>query len=214
MRTLNLGFNRTDGGLCGLEKKHKVFLSHSGEDKAFVRHLGHSLRSVHHYPFLDVWKDSLPLGDKFADILLQASKQCQLAIVVVSDNFFMSKWPMLELASFVEAKNGVNPEMKILPLFYRLTVAQFKDPERRRVWFEKWERLKESDKHLDISSWEDALRVMGGQNGAVHCGIEQDEVKYIESIVQMVFRSVPPDVLYDDSHVKGGTHLREVSNTR
>ena len=213
MRTLKLRFNRTNGGPCGLEKKHKVFLSHSGKDKAFVGHLDHRLRSVNHYPFFDVHEDSLPLGDKFTDIIFQASKKCQLAIVVVSDDFFMSKWPMLELASFVEAKNGDNPEMKILPLFYKLTVAQFKEPERRRVWFEKWERLKESDKRLDISSWKDALRVLGGQNGAVFCGTGQDEVKYIASIVQTVFRSVPPDVLYGDSHVKGGTQLCKVSNT-
>ena len=155
----------------------------------------------------------MPLGEKFADIIFQASKQCQLAIVVVSDDFFMSKWPMLELASFVEAKNGVNPEMKILPLFYKLTVAQFKDPERRRVWFEKWERFKESDERLDISSWKDALRVLGGQNGVVFCETGQNEDEYIKSIVQTVFRSVPPDVLYVDSHVKGGTQLCKVSKT-
>ena len=212
MRTLKLGFNRTDGGPRGLEKKHKVFLSHSGKDKAFVGHLDQRLRSVNHYPFFDVREDSLPLGEKFADILLQASKQCQLAIVVVSDDFFMSKWPMLELASFVEAKNGVNPEMKILPLFYKLTIDQFQDLERRMVWFERWERLKESDARLDILSWKNALRVLGGHNGVVHWGPVQKEHEYIESIVQTVFRSVPPDVLYVDSHVKGGTQLCNVSN--
>ena len=157
-------------------------------------------------------EDSLPLGEKFADIIFQASKQCQLAIVVVSDNFFMSKWPMLELASFVEAKNGVNPEMKILPLFYKLTIDQFQDLERRMVWFERWERLKKSDARLDILSWKNALRVLGGHNGVVHWGPVHKEHEYIESIVQTVFRSVPPDVLYVDSHVKGGTQLCNVSN--
>ena len=213
MRSVKLGFNRTDSGPCRLEKKHKVFLSHSGKDKAFVSHLDHRLRSVHHYPFFDVREDSLPLGDKFADIIFQASKQCRLAIVVVSDDFFMSKWPMLELASFVEAKDGVNPEMKILPLFYRLTVAEFQDPERHRIWLEKWKLLKEFDERLDISSWEKALRVLGGHKGPVYCGTGQTEEKFIKNIVESVFKLVPPDVLYDDSHVKGGTHLREVSNT-
>ena len=189
-----------------------MFLSHSGADKAFVRYLCRRLISVHHYPFVDVREDSLPLGDKFADIIFQASKQCRLAIVVVSDDYFMSKWPMLELASFVEAKDGVNPKMKILPLFYKLTVVEFKEPERQRVWIHKWERLKKSDKRVDISSWENALRVLGGHNGVVYCGTGQTEDEYIESIVQSVFRLVPPDVLYDDSHVKGGTHLLKVSN--
>jgi hypothetical protein len=213
VRSVELGFNMTDGGPCRLEMKHKVFLSHSGKDKAFVSHLDHRLRSVHHYPFFDVREDSLPAGDEFPDIIFQASKQCRLAIVVVSDDFFMSKWPMLELASFVEAKNGVNPEVKILPLFYRLTVAEFKDPERRRHWIEKWEKLKESDKSLDISSWKNALWDLGGHSGVVYCGTKQTEDEYIESIVQSVFKSVPPDVLYDGSHVKGGTYLCEVSNT-
>jgi hypothetical protein len=211
--SVKLGFNRTDSGPCGLEKKHKVFLSHSGKDKAFVSHLDHRLRSVHHYPFFDMREDSLPLGDKIADIIFQASKQCRLAIVVVSDDFFMSKWPMLELASFVEAKDGVNHEMKILPLFYRLTVAEFKDPERQRVWFEKWERLKEFDERVDKLSWKNALRVLGGHNGAVYCGTGQTEDEFIENIIELVFRFVPPDILYDDSHVKGATHLRKVSST-
>ena len=212
LRTLKLGFNRTYSGPCGLETKHKVFLSHSGKDKAFVSHVDHRLRSVHHYPFFDVREDSLPRGDKFADIIFQACKQCRLAIVVVSNDYFMSKWPMLELVSFVEAKDGVNPEMKILPLFYKLSVAEVKDPERQRIWFEKWKLFKESDKRVDILRWKNALRVLGGQNGAVFCGTGQTEDEYIESIVQSVFRSVPPDVLYDISHVKGGTYLREVSN--
>ena len=175
-----------------------MFLSHSGKDKAFVGHLDHRLRSVNHYPFFDVHEDSLPLGDKFTDIIFQASKKCQLAIVVVSDDFFMSKWPMLELASFVEAKNGDNPEMKILPLFYRLTFAQFKEPKRRRVWFTKWKMLQKSNERLDISSWKDALSGLGGQNDAMFCGTGQDEVRYIESIVQSVFMWVPPGVLYYD----------------
>ena len=208
-----MGFNRTYSGPGGLEKKKKVFLSHSGANKDFVSHLYQRLISIHHYPFFDVRKDSLPPGDKFADIIFEASKQCRLAIVVVSDDYFMSKWPMLELASFVEAKDGVNPEMKILPLFYRLTVVEFKEPERQRVWFEKWERLKESDERLDILSWENALRVLGGHSGLVYCGPPQTEDEYIESIVELVFRSVPPDLLFDDTHVKGGTHLCEVSNT-
>jgi len=190
-----------------------VFLSHSGKDKAFVSHLDRRLRSVHHYPFFDVREDSLPVGDKFADIIFQASKQCRLAIVVVSDDFFMSKWPMLELASFVEAKNVVNPEMEILPVFYRLTVAEFKEPKRQRVWFEKWERLKESDERVDTLSWKKALRVLGAYNGVVYCGTKQTEDEFIESIVELVFRFVPPDFLYDDSHVKGATHLCEVSST-
>jgi hypothetical protein len=212
VRCVKLESNRTDNGPSGLEKKYKVFLSHSGKDKAFVSHLDRRLRSVHHYPFFDVREDSLPVGDKFADIIFQASKQCQLAIVVVSDDFFMSKWPMLELASFVEAKDGVNPEMKILPLFYRLTVAEFKDPERQRVWFEKWKMLKETHERVDILSWRNAVRVLGGHTGVVYCRTGHTEDEYIESVVQSVFRLVPPDVLYDGSHVKGGMYLREVSN--
>jgi hypothetical protein len=44
------------------------------------------------------------------------------------------------------------PEKKILPLFYRLSVEEFKRLERQKEWFKEWERFKDS-KFDDETCW-------------------------------------------------------------
>ena len=175
------------------QSKHKIFLSHSGADKTFVRHLCEHLERVHHFPFFDVRDDSLPKGKKFPQLIFQAAQQCQLAILVVSEDFFTSKWPMLELASFVEAQTSNNPRLEILPLFYGLTVAQLREPGRQDRWFKEWEKLAGSDTsgRICTSKWKAALKVVGTSNGLEFAVYGQNEVEYIKKIVATTCILVP-----------------------
>jgi hypothetical protein len=51
--------------------------------------------------------------------------------VVVSKEYFMSKWPMIELHAFVQAiKKKFNTKLKILLLFKKLSVSEFLDEKR------------------------------------------------------------------------------------
>ena len=82
-----------------------------------MEQLNVDLSKVHHFgTFFDKDDASLPKGEQFPQKIFDAAKQCELTIVVVSSDYFMRKWPMLELASFVEAQK-TRPELKILPVF-------------------------------------------------------------------------------------------------
>lgn len=96
--------NEQDETSCPqLDPKHKVFLSHSGKQKPFVRKL-HKLLKQHCFnPFFDQDSDSLPKGKKFASLIIEAAKICQVAVVVFSEDYLSSKWPMIELEKFVWA---------------------------------------------------------------------------------------------------------------
>lgn len=107
--------------------KHKIFLSHSGAQKPFVEQLCVDLEKAGHCPFFDQRPESLPKGEKFPELILDAARQCHVAVVVLSEDHLTSKWPMLELVTFVEAQRSFNTNLTILPLFYKLTVTDLEE---------------------------------------------------------------------------------------
>jgi hypothetical protein len=64
-----------------------------------------------------------------------------MAIVVVSsEEYLMSKWPMIELYTFVQTiKRKTNTKLKILLFFYKLSVSEFLGEKKQERWFQKWE---------------------------------------------------------------------------
>lgn len=113
---------------------HNVFLSHSGAQKNFVDQLCVDLVRVGQTPFFD--KRSLSKGEEFAQQIITAAQECEVAIVVISEEYFSrSKWPMLELAAITQAPS----KPRILPLFLGLSCKEFKKSKRRERWFRIWE---------------------------------------------------------------------------
>jgi hypothetical protein len=117
--------------------QYKIFLSHAGMEKDFVEQLKEDLDKI--YPgriFFDKDAGSLPYGVNFPERILDAPRNCEVAVNVISESYFKRKWPMIELAEFVSSQSQF-PKLKILPLFYKLTVEELKRPERQKEWFEK-----------------------------------------------------------------------------
>ena len=79
-----------------------MFLSHSGAQKDFVEQLCVDLQRWDRYPFFDKLRSSLPIGERFPKRIFDAIEQCPVGVVVLSEEFFMSKWPMLELHAMVK----------------------------------------------------------------------------------------------------------------
>ena len=104
-------------GEPSLRPDHKIFVSHSGAQKKFVRKLCRDLEKCYHFAFFDERDSSLPKGERFPELILRAAGQCRMAVVVVSEEYFVSKWPMIELHAFVQARLRSNPDLKILPVF-------------------------------------------------------------------------------------------------
>ena len=106
--------------------KHKIFFNYSGKEKDFVRQLCKDLEAETHQPFFDERSSSLMMGERFAPLIFEAAKQCLVAVVVLSEDFLTSKWPMLELVEIVKAKKSHNHKLKLFPLFYKLSPDDLK----------------------------------------------------------------------------------------
>jgi hypothetical protein len=192
-----------------LLRHHKIFLSHSGAQKEFVEQLCVDLERRHRYPFFDKRPSSLPKGERFPDLIKAAVAQCKMMVVVVSEEYFTSKWPMIELNGFMQATKK-DPTLKILPLFFGLNVGEFSDGRRQKKWFKKWETMAKDDKRIEVVEWKESIRWFGGFNGLVYDRDSNEVVAYRKEIVSSICKSIPSDIKYDESHVQGRSKLCQV----
>lgn len=179
-----------------------------------MRRLYNALEHNGYYTFFDENSDCLPGGEPFAPLIKDAARLANVAVVILSDEFFQSKWPMIELAIFVEEqcqreKSPKCRELKILPLFMGLSVEEFRKSERERKWCEKWSEFAAADSRIEIAKWIQALKVLGRINGIERWKFRNEE-EYIERIVSTICNLVPPDKRWDDSHVKGKSKFYQV----
>lgn len=195
-----------------LEPKHKVFLSHSGVQKNFTEQLCVDLERWQYYPFFDKRPDSLPKGKKFPELIFQAARQCHVAVLILSEDFFTrTKWPMLELEAFVQSQKDNPRKVTILPVYLGLSRNECtKNEARRSYWLSVWREWAETEDRIDIGKWEEALRILGPSNGLEY--VESlGEVVLREQIVGAVRRLVPPENTWSDAHIQGRTRIRKVS---
>ena len=144
-----------------LEPEHLVFLSHSGAQKSFVDQLCLDIERQDRYPFFDKSRDSLSIGCNFPNLIFQAINQCQVAVVVLSEEFFSrSNWPLLELAALVRRKTH-DPKLIIMPVFLGLTHAQCRDKLNHERWMRVWQGWAETGSRIDSREWQAALEVFG-----------------------------------------------------
>ncbi|XP_024389454.1 disease resistance protein RPP2B-like [Physcomitrium patens] len=190
------------------ETKHKIFLSHSGAEKSFVEQLCVDLeRSGYFFPFFDQRSHSLPKGETFATLILQAAKQCHVAVTVLSKTFLTSKWPMIELGEFYKARNAGNPPPYLLPLFFKVSIKDLDEQSIEKLWMPTWEKFHAVDKRIDLGLWKRAVKALSGTNGFIFeqakplesppTGIVyRSEVDYRSAAREEIQRLSPPDLLY------------------
>jgi hypothetical protein len=196
-----------------LEPNYKIFLSHSGAQKEFVWHLCEALEQRGHNPFFDKLPSCLPKGEQFPKLILKAAHQCEMAVVVVSEEYFMSKWPMIELHAFVQAiKMKSNTKLKILPLFYGLSICEFLDEKRQKRWFQMWKNWAKDDpkERIKVDEWKEALDLLRSYNGISYARELQEIVPYRNEIVSHICGSISPDIKWYDSHVQGKSNICKV----
>jgi hypothetical protein len=189
--------------------RHKIFLSHSGAQKEFVEQLCVDLESRHRFPFFDKRPSSLPKGVRFTNLIKSAVAQCEMMVVVVSKEYFSSKWPMIELNGFMQATKK-DPNLKILPLFFGLNVEEFSDDCTQKIWFKKWETMAKADDRIKLGEWKESLKLLGAFNGSVYVRHSKEFFAYRKEIVSNICKSIPSDIQYDESHVQGRSKLCQV----
>ncbi|GLJ42312.1 hypothetical protein SUGI_0876010 [Cryptomeria japonica] len=183
-----------------------VFLSHSGKQKNFVRQLYRDLTNQGVSCFFDQNSESLPVGEDFPSRIFEAAKTCKVAVLLLSMDFLLSKWPMLELSTFVETRDKCqNPNLKILPLFFQISPDALKTitPDD-----EKWKELEKSEEKR--AEWHQALSAIRRINGLKF--IEgNDEVKFRDEIVKEIWRILPtPSPRYHVSCMQGQVRMCQV----
>eukprot|EP01018_Ginkgo_biloba_P006349 Gb_20880 [translate_table: standard] len=183
-----------------------IFLSHSGFQKNFVEQLHKDLQRENMSSFFDKDKESLPKGREFPSLIFENARNCKVAVLVLSDEFLTSKWPMLELDTIVEAKNFTNPDVKILPLFYKISAGTLRQKLGNNDFLPKWKAFQEKDSRIDWNKWYAAVKEMLKFNGIQFID-KEGEVVYRENIVEHIRRLLPPNLLYDDSRVMGKARL-------
>ena len=202
------------------EPEHDIFMSHSGKQKDFTELVCKELERWGYSPFLDVRDDCLPKGKRFPELIFRAAKQCRVAILILSEDFFTnSKWPMLELEAFVDAQKESRerklPEVYILPVYLRLTRKECTEDEQRRSdWLSKWKEWQElaarkGERPIDVHKWEAALKVLGPANGIAY---EQSsrEAGLIDRIVKAVRGLLPPPNMASDADIHAKDRICEV----
>ncbi|KAG0616769.1 hypothetical protein M758_5G140600 [Ceratodon purpureus] len=195
-----------------LEPKHKIFLSHSGAQKDFVRQLCRDLEAETHLPFFDQRSSSLLKGKKFAPEIIAAAQRCHVAVIVLSEEYLTSKWPMLELVEFVKAKKSDNPELELFPLFFKITVNDLSGESFEHRWKTAWADIAKDDPDRFNLSWcTKALRELRGSNGLKFQDFQHSEVFYREAIVKEISLLLPPDLLDDTSDVIGYDRLCKIT---
>ncbi|KAI5070236.1 hypothetical protein GOP47_0014579 [Adiantum capillus-veneris] len=115
-----------------------IFLSHEGADKLFVTSLYEELKKRQLEAFLDVDRESLPLGENFPQRIVDAIKGCKVAVFLLSEAFLSKRWPMIEL---VEAHNHYKEYGRplLLPIFFSIAVNEI--PSKWQIWEAAWDKL-------------------------------------------------------------------------
>ncbi|KAI5056599.1 hypothetical protein GOP47_0028417 [Adiantum capillus-veneris] len=157
-----------------------IFLSHSGKQKPFVENLFSALQRANHTAFFD--QHTLPKGSTFPHLIFTAARGCELGIVVLSEDFLTSKWPMIELEILVLQRG---PKAK--------------------VWEEK------AGAPDVVVKWGEALRALNAFNGEIFTQ-DTSEALYINRVVHNVCKVLPSPLPEDLSPIKGLYRLaKEVS---
>jgi small GTP-binding protein len=90
-----------------------VFLSHNSRDKPAVRALAQRLRQDGLRVFMD--EDDIEFGDSIPLTLERALEKSRVLIMMMSDDFFASKWATLERHTFL-FRDATNEDRRFIPL--------------------------------------------------------------------------------------------------
>lgn len=171
-------------------------------------------RKGYSFPFFNQRSHSLPKGKDFAPLILEAAKQCHVAVIVLSENYLTSKWPMIELCAFYEAKMENPRRLNVLPLFFKLSREDLDERSIEERWMSKWKEFASLDMRIDVHKWKKAVKSLPQVNGLIFeqsrtmmystGALYRSEVEYRSAITQAILELSPPDLMYGTSETVVG----------
>lgn len=206
------GSSTSSEAFLSSQPAHEIFLSHSGRQKAFVEQLYKDFESEGQYPFFDVTSHSLPKGEKFPPRVFKAARECKVAVIILTEDFLTTKWPMMELITFVDAQKTINPRLKLLPVLYNR--LSFEDLQVDR-WKKEWIKLENLSSHgrdlsniLTLKKCAEALKTLRKVNALKDY---KSDVELRMAIVKDTIKLLPEKPDTDMKEIQGADRLCEVS---
>ncbi|KAH0775529.1 hypothetical protein KY290_006940 [Solanum tuberosum] len=194
--------------------KYDVFLSFRGEDtrRNFTSHLYQGLKNRGIFTFLD--DKRLENGDSISEELGKAIEVSQVAVIVFSRNYAMSRWCLNELVKIMECKEKENGQT-VIPIFCDV------DPSHVRYQSKSFEEAfaKHESRYKDdvegmqkVQGWRTALTAATNLKGYVFPNGVTSDADYIEHIVDQISSKCNTSVSYLQEVVGIDTQLRKVES--
>src|SRR5690242_8368636 len=98
-RLRELGISASCDSIFLMSAAHRVFLSHSGNDKDFVKELYRRLTRDGVSCFFDI--ESIGWGENWVRALERALDECEFVVFVLSPDFCNSEWAEVERTSSI-----------------------------------------------------------------------------------------------------------------
>ena len=156
-----------------MEPERRLFLSHSDAQEDFVEQLCVDLESCNRSVFFDNWSDSLPKGEPFH--IFQAIQQCQVEVLL--EEFFSSRWPIIELVEMSKTKKLRNFGLKIMPIFLSIFHGECHSDTNHKQWLSLWCEWGQEDGRIKVEEWKATFKLLDHINGFV-CKGGLDEVQF------------------------------------
>jgi hypothetical protein len=173
-----------------------IFISHTGgpngAQKNFAISLSAALESSAarlQYNYVVFIDRQMKKGTLFPPELLQQIESTDVALVVVTEEYFQSWWPMWELVKFVELymKNTQAPKVRVLPLFYKLTTRQVRSFLSEQGLEEQWRGMSTESHPIDVQEYRRAVETLCILNGIEYNFKDYShDAEYIEVILREV----------------------------
>ena len=180
--------------------KLRIFICHAGGSKSdgslkiFPTHLYNDLRRD---PCYIVFMDSgMKMGVDFTKEIKEELWKADLGIVILSDEFFHSRWCMLELKELVELHN--KKRVQVLPVFYTITPDQVRDFLRDQRWEDDWRRMSTASHPINVGDYREAVNTLCNIHGMRYpYNSRNSEPRYGEDVlakVKEIYYEKYPDV--------------------
>jgi hypothetical protein len=160
----------------------KVFISHSSEDKSFVRRLKRDLGTNGIGTWVD--EDEMTLGDYLSEKLAEALEQSTHFIIVMSPTSLESPWVKMELESAIKhIKSDIRK--KIIPIKYKRCEMPSELNKLLYIDISGLRRIENGDK-IDFVSPEDYGKALARICDAVDASrqLSSDDVKSIKKEIE------------------------------
>jgi hypothetical protein len=124
----------------------------------------------------------------FPDHLVQKIENTDLGIVIVSEEFFQKKWPMIELMRFMELYMVPKPpKLRVLPVFYKLAPEAVRKHVEDEDWKKCWMEMSTERHPIDWEKCTKVVKTLCGMNGVQYIyGDRSHEDKFIGDIKKAV----------------------------